>query len=103
MEPEILRRGKEFHQQVQLNWKNTAEGKIHLEHKIARSLNDPNTIRLRRGRINLFVDEIGDFVAVVEIKSTDWDKVKSTNRRKLMSSHQRQVGDMSKSMWTMIA
>ena len=91
MEPEILRRGKEFHQRVQLDWKNTAEGQIHLEHKIVRGLNDQNTTHIRRGRIDLFVDEIGDFVTVVEIKSTDWDKIKSTNRRKLLSSHQRQV------------
>ena len=38
-----------------------------------------------------FVDEMNDFVSVVEIKSTDWDKVKERNRRKLVSSHRRQV------------
>jgi len=91
LEPEILRRGKEFHRRVQSDWEKTAEGKIHCEHRIACVLNDNSAKHVRRGRLDLFVDEIGDFVGVVEIKSTDWEQVKASNIRKLLSSHQRQV------------
>lgn len=39
----------------------------------------------------MFVDLIDDFVTVVEIKSTDWDRVKPANRRKLVAANCRQV------------
>lgn len=85
VEPEILRRGKAFHERVQEDWHNTAEGRVHDEHTIL--LTGHN----RRGRLDLFVDDLGDFVTVVEVKSTDWDSVKPENRKRLLSSHQAQV------------
>jgi hypothetical protein len=91
VEPDILRRGKEFHRRVQSDWEKTAEGKIHCEHGIVRALKDRNARHVRRGRLDLFVDEIGDFAAVVEIKSTNWEQVMPNNVQKLLSSHQRQV------------
>ena len=45
----------------------------------------------RSGRIDIFVDQIEDFVTVVEIKSTNWDLIPPGNRRRLLSSHRRQV------------
>lgn len=48
-----------------------------------------NGSRARHGRIDIFIDEIDDFVTVVEIKATNWDAVK--HRRKLLASHRRQV------------
>jgi len=46
---------------------------------------------VRRGRIDVFIDRIDDFVTVIEVKSTDWDRVKPKNRRKLLAAHRRQV------------
>ena len=92
MEPEILRRGKAFHKRVQEDWKETAKGgKINIEHSIPLSILRKKTNRARSGRLDIFVDEMGDFISVVEIKSTDWDKVKVRNRKKLLGSHRRQV------------
>jgi hypothetical protein len=39
----------------------------------------------------LFVDETSRFVTVVEIKNTDWNRIRSANRRRLLGRHQRQV------------
>jgi hypothetical protein len=39
--------------------------------------------------LDLFVDEPGNYVSVVEIKATDWDRVK--NVVKLLGSHRRQA------------
>lgn len=92
MEPEILRRGKEFHQRVQSEWEGpAADGHIYPEHSILVGRVSAGAKRIRRGRLDLFIDEMGDFVSVIEIKSTDWDRVKPENRRKLMGSHRRQV------------
>jgi hypothetical protein len=89
-EPEILRRGKEFHKKVQQDWEATAkDGAVYPEHTIGLV---PTAGRRRRsGRLDIFVDELGDFVSVVEIKSTDWDAVMPRNRKKLLASHRRQV------------
>ena len=91
-EPEALRRGKAFHKRVQSDLEKTAtNGKINLEHVIDLHKISPGLKRIRRGRLDLFVNELGDFVSVVEIKSTDWDSVRPKNRRRLLSSHRRQV------------
>ncbi len=45
----------------------------------------------RRGRIDLFIDQLDDFVSIIEIKSTDWDAIGATHRRKLLGAHCRQV------------
>ncbi len=92
MEPEILRRGKAFHKRVQADWEKTAKGgKIKPEHTIPLSLLRKKANRPKSGRLDIFVDEMGDFISIVEIKSTDWDKVKAKNRKKLLGSHRRQV------------
>jgi t-SNARE complex subunit (syntaxin) len=91
-EPEILLGGKAFHKRVQDDWEKTAkDGKIDKEHTINLSQFSKASKCKRLGRLDLFVDELGDLVSVVEIKSTDWDKVKEKNRKKLVSSHRRQV------------
>jgi hypothetical protein len=89
-EPEILRIGKEFHRRVQDDWERTAKGgRITPEHTI--SLVPENAHHKKHGRLDIFVDEAGDFVSVVEIKSTDWDAVLPRNRGNLLGSHRRQV------------
>jgi hypothetical protein len=92
MEPEILRRGKALHKGVQEDWDRTAQdGKVNVEHVTSPTQASYGSRRRRVGRLDLFVDEPGDFVAVVGIKSTDWDRVKAANRRELVASHRRRV------------
>ena len=85
-EPEPLRRGKAFHRRVQDDWEQTAQGAIHVERTIPLL---PSGKRVRRGRMDLFVSEHDGMVAVVEIKATDWDRIKHI--QKALSSHQRQT------------
>ena len=89
-EPALLKRGKEFHARVQRDWKLTAQGSIHAEHGLP-LLPGVSCTAGKRGRMDIFVDEVSGFVTVVEIKATDWDRVKVTNRRRLLGSHRRQV------------
>ena len=92
MEPELLRRGKEFHRLVQADWAGEIEkATVRLEHSIQflQALNSCK--RRRRGRLDIFVDQIAVLVTIVEIKATDWDRVLSRNRRKLLAAHRRQV------------
>ena len=90
VEPEILKTGKEFHRRVQEDWERTAkDGHISAEHRIP--LVPKSGHYKKHGRLDIFVDEAGDFVSVVEIKSTDWDSVLPRNRKKLLGSHRRQV------------
>jgi hypothetical protein len=92
MEPEILRRGKEFHQLVQAAWAGEIEGAhVHPEHRIHIHSASNQAAHDCRGRIDIFVDKLDDFVTVIEIKSTDWDQIPEKNRRKLLSAHSRQV------------
>lgn len=51
MEPKILRVGKEFHQRVQFDWKNTAEGEIHCEHGIAFGVDIKRAAHVRRAKV----------------------------------------------------
>ena len=92
MEPEQLRRGKAFHRLVQADWVGpVADGTTWREHTIRFNALRWRGTRIRRGRIDIFIDKIDDFVSVVEIKATNWDAVKPRNRRKLLGSHRRQV------------
>lgn len=100
-EPIQLRRGKAFHKRVQDDWSGTVEDRtvrpeygIQFDPPDEELAIDPLTgkrARIRRGRIDIFIDEISDFVSVVEIKGTDWDRIKPANRRKLLGAHRRQV------------
>ena len=89
-EPEQLRRGKEFHRRVQADWLRTAEGAVLTERSIVIS-KGPHADPRRRGRVDILVDELDGHVAVVEIKSTDWDAIKPANRRKVLGAHRRQT------------
>jgi len=92
MEPEQLKLGKEFHKKVQSNWKNgIIDGHLIVEHKISFLSSNSRIKYVRTGRLDMFIDELGDFFVVIEIKSTDWEKVKIHNLRKLLSSHKRQI------------
>jgi hypothetical protein len=84
-EPSNLWRGKQFHKLIQEEWLATSEGNPQPERTVDR-------VNGRKGRVDLFVDEIGkDFVSVVEIKTTDWDRIKDSNVRRNVKRQARQV------------
>ncbi len=90
MEPEILRRGKEFHNKVQADWeKYPKDGHLSNEHSIAFGHLAKGAKHIKRGRLDMFLNELGDFVTIIEIKSTNWDNIRHI--RKLLASHRRQV------------
>jgi len=92
MEPIILSRGKAFHRRVQADWKSSVkDGHLNVEHSIFLTFPNQRLSHIRRGRLDLFVDELGSFVSIVEIKSTDWDRIKAANVSRLLDSHRRQV------------
>lgn len=90
-EPTILRKGKEFYKLVQSEWKRTAEGNIQCEQTIDLLKRSKKTNHVRKGRMDLFVNEIGDYISLVEIKSTNWDTIPEKNIMRLVSRHRRQV------------
>jgi hypothetical protein len=75
-EPSQLRRGKAFHKLIQQEWEQEAEGDV----KSERHVRKPNG---RKGRIDVFVndDDPDSSIAIVEVKATDWDKIKKQNIR----------------------
>jgi hypothetical protein len=92
MEPFQLKAGKDFHRRVQADWEETAKGgRIVAEHTIRLLPAAEDAKHIRRGRLDIFVDQLGDFVTVVEIKATDWDRVIQRNRARLLGAHRRQI------------
>lgn len=88
MEPEALLRGKAFHRRVQREWAGEIENAtVRSEHGILLGPIPETRTHERRGRIDIFVDLIDDFVSVVELKSTDWDRIGIPNRQRLLSAH----------------
>lgn len=92
MEPDQLLRGKLFHNKVQIDWEGFIEGKpVRPEYGIILKTNPEIAKKVKRGRIDIFVDKMSDFVTIVEIKSTDWNKIKAHNVKRLLQSHSRQM------------
>jgi len=85
-EPERLRRGKAFHRLIQDEWAKEAEGEVKAERHIIK----PNG---RRGRVDVFVgdDDPDGVVAIVEVKATDWDRIKESNLRRNARRQIRQI------------
>ena len=90
-EPKQLRRGKIFQREVQDGWAKTAEGRINIECTIPLLRPTGGRRQHRRGRMDILVDDIGDQVAVVEIKATNWDRILPRNITKNLGSHRRQI------------
>jgi hypothetical protein len=89
-EPEQLKRGKKFQRIVQedfeqntKNWKCLSEAFI--------SFKELEKIKQKSGRIDIFIKGLGDFVTIVEIKATDWDRIKPENIKKNLYRHQKQL------------
>ncbi len=76
-EPSQLRRGKAFHKLIQAEWEKEAEGDVSAERQVIRANG-------RRGRVDVFVndDDPNSPLAIVEVKATDWDRIKAGNIRR---------------------
>jgi len=90
-EPKILSRGKEFHKRVQQDWEREADGLVSCDRTIHLLGASYSTARKRSGRMDIFVYELDGSVSIVEIISTDWDRIKKQNRHHLLASHCRRV------------
>lgn len=90
-EPKQLQRGKIFQREVQEDWAKTAQGRINVECTIPLQQSAKNSVRPRRVRMDILVDDLGDQVAVVEIKVTDWDRIIPRNITKNLGAHRRQI------------
>jgi len=84
-EPICFIKGKRFQEEVRNDFiRNNKDGLLCFEEKI-KLLNNKN------GRMDILVSELGDFVAVYEIKATNWDLIKPSNIIKNAWSHQHQL------------
>ena len=89
-EPERFVQGKQFHKNLQRDWENganRAEGKT-VAHE--EEITKPSG---RKGRIDIFVDVDDNLMAIVEIKSTDWDKMSLDAVRRNVKRHANQIWD----------
>ena len=77
---------KIFHRKIQKIWLDTAQGII-LPEKTIRRLTG------RRGRVDIFVDDDSNenHVAVIEIKASDWDRMKPKAVRRNALRQVRQI------------
>jgi len=89
-EPERFVRGKQFHKNLQRDWKNgvnRAQGKkVTHEEEITKPSG-------RKGRIDIFVNADDNLMAIVEIKSTDWDKMTLEAVRRNVRRQANQIWD----------
>ena len=84
-EPSFFIKGKKFQEEVRNDFiRNNKDGFLNFEEKI-KLLNN------KSGRMDILVSELGDFVAVYEIKSTNWDLINPKNIIKNAWSHQHQL------------
>ena len=85
-EPEQLKRGKAFHRLIQAEWASEAQGHICAE----RTITKPNG---RRGRVDVFANDADPkgVVAIVEVKATDWDRIKAKNIHRNVRRQIRQI------------
>jgi len=90
-QPAQLQRGRDFEARVKADWSNSAEGVLENEKTIDLVRGLTRRGRRRQGRMDIFVSDAGDFVVVVEIKATDWDRILPKNVQRNLAAHRRQV------------
>ncbi len=89
-EPEPLRRGKRFHKIVQADFgRDSSDGSVRCEAPIELVLK--RAAIKKWGRADILITELDDVVAVLEIKATDWDRIKTKNIKKNLWRHQNQL------------
>jgi hypothetical protein len=85
-EPERLRTGKNFHKEIQKDWRQKAEGEVQIEEPTTK----PGG---RKGRMDIFVKSDELLVAIAEIKASDWDAMSADAVRRNIRRQARQVWD----------
>jgi hypothetical protein len=91
-EPVHLKRGKEFQKIVQADYKNNSiDGKVGIEEFV--SFKNVSGIKQKSGRMDIIIhNDIGDnYVMIMEIKATDWDKIKPENIKRNIYKHGKQL------------
>lgn len=89
-ESEQLVRGKRFQALVQDDFRrNTRDGTALREARV--SFEGMENARKRSGRMDILITELGEFVTILEIKATNWDRIKPANVRRNLWRHQRQL------------
>ncbi len=69
---------------------NTNGGRVISEQHV--SFGQLKQIRQKSGRMDLFIfDEADDYVTIIEIKATDWDRIKDKNIKRNLWRHSRQL------------
>ena len=90
-EPLQLRRGKEFQKKVQTDYKNSKDGRFTFIEKHV-SFEKMKSVKQKFGRMDIFVYESGDdYVTIMELKATDWDKIKEKNIKRNLYRHSNQL------------
>ncbi len=91
VEPAQLSRGKRFQKSVQADFvENSKSGIVRAEARI--DLTALTNVRQAFGRADILIAEDGDdFVTILEIKATDWDRIKPKNIKRNLWSHQHQI------------
>jgi hypothetical protein len=92
MEPLQLKRGKEFQEMVQADYfKNSKGGGVGIEKDVNYN-GGKNRAKGRYGRMDILIDDRDkDYVMIMEIKATDWDRIKPKNYRRNLWRHGRQL------------
>lgn len=83
-EPERLRRGKQFQEQIQRSMSRDGSDP---EVKVERQVEKPSG---RRGRIDILIDMENE-VAVIEIKASNWDRMTDRAVRRNVRRQMRQI------------
>ncbi len=78
-----IRRGRKFEKKERADW-----GHIAPEH---RKFEAATKWESKRGRIDIKIDEGETFIAIIELKATDWNRIRRKNIRATAQRHARQV------------
>ena len=90
-EPLQLRRGKQFQKIVQADYANNSLGGIiGIEETV--NFNELPEVKQKSGRMDIIIhDTTEDYVMIMEIKATDWDKIKPQNIKRNLYRHSKQL------------
>ncbi len=92
MEPEQLIRGRVFQTEVQADYKKNTKGGGFGKEKEMLYKNEKGRIKGNIGRMDIVIDDTdNNFIMIMEIKATDWDKIKPKNIIRNLYRHGRQL------------
>ena len=83
---QYARRGKEFEELLEREWEKSQDGVVQREISIELDTGKKG----RKGRIDILIED-EEMALVLEVKSTDWDKVKRSRLREYALRHIRQL------------